>query len=204
VTWADIEYYKVHQNDRPFLYPRVPAFMRVDPFDKIMPSPVVFFYLWHRLMQRSTSQERMLSDYLLAVAETEWTAYNAATWIQQIALGRRMTRLPSAFQTAFRKLGLEAPLASGQYDWTVSKAITPRVYENLLDAHDAIDWEHPKYALHDFSGGNVERPCQWVPFDLYTESVDWGSPAFGLNMKTRIEYFKLPKLRTLAVYRFLA
>jgi len=105
VTWADVEYYAVPPEDRPYLYNRVPAFLKVDPFDRLTPMPSVYYYLWHKIFQRGSASQRLLSDYLQAVAKTEWAAANAATWIHQAALGRRMMRLPAEVQVWLRQLG---------------------------------------------------------------------------------------------------
>jgi len=188
VTFGDIEYYSVPPALRPNLYCRLPSFLRNDPFDRVVPTPGVFYYLWHRLLQRNTATQRMLSDYLLAVGESEWIATNAATWLQQIALGKRMMRLPSSFQTAFRQLGYEVPTRHSGEEWAVNRPVTPQLYQRLLDIHDNLDWEDPRYKLLGAvsSGNTSDTTCQWVPFDLDTEDIDWGSPSLGVNLGTPV------------------
>jgi len=104
----------------------VPAFLKVDPFDRLTPMPSVYYYLWHKILQRGSASQRLLSDYPQAVAITEWAAANAATWIHQAALGRRMMRLPAEVQAWFRQLGYSAPLVRTAEPWPVVD-ITPAI-----------------------------------------------------------------------------
>jgi len=146
--------------------------MKHDPFDRVMPTPGVYYYLWYKIIQRTTESDRVLSDYLLAVAETEWIAVNAATWIQQMALSKRMMRIPPAMEQVFRNLGYEAPLEWSDDEWSVTVEITPNVYRQLLDIHDAIDWEITHLQVHGRPSNAPGVNCPWLPFNIYTMALD--------------------------------
>jgi len=73
-------------------------------------------------------------------------------------------------------------------EWAVNRPVTPQLYQRLLDIHDNLDWEDPRYKLLGAvsSGNTSDTTCQWVPFDLDTEDIDWGSPSLGVNLGTPV------------------
>jgi len=193
VCFADVESYSVPARQRPSYYCALPDFMKHELMPTVVPAPGVFYYLFHRVMRRSTERERQLSDYLLAVAKSEWFAAQAATWIQQIALGKKMMRLTPEYRAAFAALGGETPTRRTNDPWDPVRPITPELYERLLALHDSIDWDDPRYTLYEMSTDNVSHEAmthRWVPINLQRECVDWGSPWFGVGPSTVVpRYF---------------
>jgi len=183
VLWADIELTEMPKSERPHWYLPVQEWHCIPPKGLNVPSPKVMMYLSSYMFD-----DTPLSRFLWAVAHTEWTAYYAATWIEQAIALKRLYHLPVGVIEDFRKLGLSAPLRINPKarDWDDPFDVTPTVYQQLLDLHDLIRWAD--YPVIQFPGTPLDKESnsRWLPLERVPISIEWNSPWLGITENTHV------------------
>jgi len=189
LCFADLEVHAVAPRARSDYYCELLAFMHIESFSKVTPTPGVYYYLWDRIKRRARKVARSIGDFLTAVTNSDWFATQAATWIHHIALYGNMMWLTPEYRDTFDSLGCTAPVRRTTDPFHSPWPITPQPKQRLLAVHETIDWDEARYTIYDFSTAIESTDAQknrWVPFELMAETVDGEFRCLGVSAATVI------------------